>query len=52
MAMYPQVEHIPAQMRLEKRPTRDDREEALPELRTADGRVMALVERVDPTTLN
>jgi hypothetical protein len=50
--MHPQPEHIPAAYRLERRPTRDDREEELPQLRTADGRVMAVVERVDPTSLN
>jgi len=44
-------EHIPAAMRLERRPTRDDREEELPQLRTADGHVLALVERVDPASL-
>lgn len=46
-----QPEHIPTALRLERRPTRDDREEELTQLRTADGRVMALVERVDPTSL-
>jgi hypothetical protein len=44
-------EHIPAAMRLERRPTRDDREEELSQLRTEDGRVLALVERVDPGSL-
>jgi hypothetical protein len=46
-----QPEQIPTAYRLERRPTRDDREEELPQLRTADGRVMALVERVDPSSL-
>lgn len=50
--MHPQPEHIPATLRLERRPTRDDREEELAQLRTADGRVLALVERVDPAALN
>lgn len=43
--------HVPDRMTLERRPTRDDREEELPQLRTADGRVMAVVERVDPASL-
>lgn len=47
----PQVEHIPASMRLERRPTRDDREDERMQLRTADGHVVALVERVDPANL-
>lgn len=51
MAMHPQPEHIPAALRLERRPTRDDREEELAQLRTADGHVLALVERVDPASL-
>lgn len=42
---------VPEKMTLERRPTRDDREEELPQLRTADGRVLALVERVDPASL-
>lgn len=46
-----QPEHIPAGYALERRPTRDDREEELLQLRTEDGRVMALVERVDPASL-
>lgn len=50
--MHPQPDHIPAALRLERRPTRDDREEELPQLRTEDGRVMAIVERVDPALLN
>jgi hypothetical protein len=41
VAMHPQPEHIPASLRLARRPTRDDREEELPQLRTADGRVLA-----------
>ena len=45
------AEHIPAGLALTRRPTRDDREEELAQLRTADGRVMALVERVDPSSL-
>lgn len=45
------ADHVPASYTLAKRPTRDDREEELPQLRTADGRVMALVERVDPAML-
>lgn len=49
--MYHLEEHIPEGHSLERRPTRDDREEELPQLRTADGRVMALVERVDPASL-
>jgi hypothetical protein len=49
--MHPQPEHIPAALRLERRPTRDDREEEPMLLRTAEGRVMALVERVDPASL-
>jgi hypothetical protein len=44
-------EHVPTTLRLERRPTRDAREEELAQLRTADGRVMALVERVDPSAL-
>lgn len=44
-------EHIPATLRLERRPTRDDREEEPMLLRTADGHVLALVERVDPASL-
>lgn len=51
VAMHPQPEHIPAALRLERRPTRDDREEELAQLRTADGHVLALVERVDPASL-
>lgn len=39
-------EHIPAGLALTRRPTRDDREEELAQLRTADGRVWALVEKV------
>jgi hypothetical protein len=49
--MHPQPEHIPTGYELARRPTRDDREEERLELRTADGRVMALVERVDPASL-
>jgi hypothetical protein len=49
--MHPQPEHIPAGYALTRRPTRDDREEELAQLRTADGRVLALVERVDPASL-
>ena len=45
----PQPEHIPTALRLERRPSRDDREEELPQLRTADGHVLAVVERVDPS---
>jgi hypothetical protein len=44
-------EHIPERLTLARRPTRDDREEELQQLRTADGRVLALVERVDPASL-
>jgi hypothetical protein len=51
VAMHPQPEHIPDGYALTRRPTRDDREEELQQLRTADGRVMALVERVDPSSL-
>ena len=51
VAMHPQPDHIPAGYALERRHTRDDREEELPQLRTADGRVLALVERVDPASL-
>lgn len=40
---------VPAEMTLERRPSHDDREEPRPQLRTADGHVMALVESVDPT---
>jgi hypothetical protein len=50
--MHPQPEHIPTAYTLARRPTRDDREEELPQLRTADGRVLAVVERVDPSSLN
>ena len=46
-----QPEHIPTTLRLERRPTRDDREEELHQLRTEDGRILALVERVDPASL-
>lgn len=49
--MHPQPEHIPTALRLERKHTRDDREEELAQLRTADGRVLALVERVDPASL-
>ena len=42
---------VPEQMTLERRPSHDDREEPRPQLRTADGHVMALVESVDPTDL-
>lgn len=49
--VYHLEEHLPTTLRLERRPTRDDREEELPQLRTADGRVMAVVERVDPSAL-
>jgi hypothetical protein len=42
---------VPEKMRLERRPTRDEREEEPMLLRTADGRVMATVERVDPSSL-
>jgi hypothetical protein len=45
------ADHIPAALRIERRHTRDDREEELAQLRTADGRVLALVERVDPASL-
>jgi len=44
-------EHIPAGLALTRRPTRDDREEEPMLLRREDGRVMALVERVDPGRL-
>jgi hypothetical protein len=44
-------EHIPLGYQLARRHTRDDREEELAQLRTADGRVLALVERVDPASL-
>jgi hypothetical protein len=44
-------EHIPLGYQLARRHTRDDREEELAQLRTADGRVLALVERVDPSSL-
>lgn len=49
--MHPQPEHIPAGLALTRRHTRDDREEERQQLRTADGRVLALVERVDPDSL-
>jgi hypothetical protein len=49
--VHPQPEHIPDGYALTRRPTRDDREEERAQLRTADGRVMALVERVDPSSL-
>jgi hypothetical protein len=49
--MHPQPEHIPDGYALARRHTRDDREEELAQLRTADGRVLALVERVDPASL-
>jgi hypothetical protein len=49
--MHPQPDHIPERMTLTRRPTLDDREEEPMLLRTADGRVMALVERVDPSRL-
>lgn len=42
---------VPKDLRLERRPARDDREEQRMQLRTADGRVVALVERVDPASL-
>jgi hypothetical protein len=45
------ADHIPDGLAITRRPTRDDREEELAQLRTADGRVMALVERVDPSAL-
>ena len=45
------ADHIPAGCSLERRPTRDDREEELAQLRTEDGRVLAAVERVDPSSL-
>lgn len=50
--VHPQPDHIPDGHRLERRPTRDDREEERMQLRSEDGRVVALVERVDPAGLN
>lgn len=49
--VYHLEEHIPPTLTLERRPTRDDREEELAQLRTADGRVMAKIERMDPASL-
>jgi hypothetical protein len=48
--MY-QPEHIPERLTLTRRPSRDDREEELPQLRTEDGHVLAVVERVEPDGL-
>lgn len=43
--VYHLEEHIPERLTLTRRPSRDDREEELPQLRTEDGRTLALVER-------
>lgn len=42
-------EHIPASLHLERPHTRDDREEERALLRTADGRVIAVVDRIEPS---
>ncbi len=45
-------EQIPRGTRLLRRPTRDEREDDLPELRDEDGRVVALVEMIPVDSLN
>ncbi len=50
--VIPLREQIPYRLRLVRRPSRDSREDDLPELRDEDGRVLAIVEEIPVDSLH